>query len=65
MPINFKLKDGETMTVQAKCGMNLMRVAHANEIDLEGERPSANDGEGGARARLSETRSSSQARARA
>ena len=36
VPIHFKLKDGETMTVQAKCGMNLMRVAHANEIDLEG-----------------------------
>ena len=47
VPIHFKLKDGETMTVQAKCGMNLMRVAHAHEIDLEGERPSANDGGGG------------------
>ncbi|GAB9472836.1 unnamed protein product [Globisporangium polare] len=34
--INFKKRDGSTQQVEAKTGMSLLQVAHANDIDLEG-----------------------------
>jgi len=37
VPLHYIDKNGETTTVQARVGMNLLRVAHANDIDLEGQ----------------------------
>lgn len=34
--INWILKDGSTFVTQDKAGMNLLDVAHRNDIDLEG-----------------------------
>lgn len=34
--INFKKRDGSIQQVEAKTGMSLLQVAHANDIDLEG-----------------------------
>lgn len=34
--INFKKPDGSVVQVEAKTGMSLLQVAHANDIDLEG-----------------------------
>ncbi|CAH0479444.1 unnamed protein product [Peronospora belbahrii] len=34
--IQFKLRDNSIKQVEAKTGMSLLEVAHANEIDLEG-----------------------------
>eukprot|EP00877_Chromochloris_zofingiensis_P001953 jgi/Chrzof1/11759/Cz06g08190.t1 len=34
--VTFVDKDGKEVTVQAPVGTNLLEVAHANEIDLEG-----------------------------
>lgn len=34
--INWKLKDGSIKTTPATIGMSLLRVAHRNDIDLEG-----------------------------
>jgi ferredoxin-2, mitochondrial len=37
VPVTFVYeKDGKKQTVQGSVGMNLLRVAHANEVDLEG-----------------------------
>ena len=38
--ITWQTSKGEEKKTEAKCGMNLMRVAHAHGIDLEGEPPS-------------------------
>lgn len=38
MEVTWETAKGERKTTKAKCGMNLMRVAHANHIDLEGEK---------------------------
>ncbi|CAI5739824.1 unnamed protein product [Hyaloperonospora brassicae] len=34
--IKFKQRDGSLRDVEAKAGMSLLEVAHANDIDLEG-----------------------------
>jgi ferredoxin len=34
--INWKLKNGSIISTKANIGSNLMRVAHANNIELEG-----------------------------
>ncbi|KAF1336080.1 2fe-2s ferredoxin, partial [Globisporangium splendens] len=34
--ISFKKRDGSLQEVEAKTGMSLLQVAHANDIDLEG-----------------------------
>jgi hypothetical protein len=36
--INFRKPDGSVVGVDAKVGMSLLQVAHANDIDLEGTR---------------------------
>lgn len=36
MEITWENKDGAKKKTTAKCGMNLMRVAHKHGIDLEG-----------------------------
>lgn len=35
--ITWQTAKGDKKKTQAKCGMNLMRVAHAHGIDLEGK----------------------------
>lgn len=36
MHIKFKLRDDSIQEVEAKTGMSILEVAHANDIDLEG-----------------------------
>lgn len=36
MNVTFVDKDGERITVRAPVGENLLEVAHANNVDLEG-----------------------------
>lgn len=40
--LTWETAKGDLMETEAKCGMNLMRVAHAHGIELEGE-PAAPD----------------------
>lgn len=35
--VTWETAKGDRKVTKAKCGMNLMRVAHANHVDLEGE----------------------------
>lgn len=37
MHLTFVRRDGTTQAVEAKTGMSLLEVAHANDIELEGD----------------------------